>query len=150
MLGKVMHYSSGSQPWSLRHPDTAHFNDNNIIIIIHFIYRSLTWTQGHLSTPPFSDTPISGLGVSTNELMTWIRCVWLRRHAKHAVLGVPQGPGLGTTALQYCVILLTYFLCKVMCYGTFALLFRNLAWPNFSLFRNKTKKIYLSKVIFAH
>ncbi len=29
---------------------------------------------------PLSDTPISGLGVSTNELMIWIRCVWLRRH----------------------------------------------------------------------
>ncbi len=42
---------------------------------------------------PFSDTPLSGLGVSTNELMTWIGYVWLRRHAKHAVLGCLQDQG---------------------------------------------------------
>ncbi len=52
---------------------------------------------------------------------------------------VPQGPGLGTTALRYCYI--TYFLSKVMCYGTFALLFRNMAWPHFNLFRNMKKKM---------
>ncbi len=35
----------------------------------------------------------SGLGVSTNELMIWIRCVWLRWHRKHAVLGGLQERG---------------------------------------------------------
>ncbi len=35
----------------------------------------------------------SGLGVSTNELMIWIRCVWLRWHRKHAVLGGLQECG---------------------------------------------------------
>ncbi len=42
---------------------------------------------------PLSDTPNSGLGVSTNELMIWIRCVWLRWHGKHAVLGGLQERG---------------------------------------------------------
>ncbi len=39
---------------------------------------------------PLSDTPISGLGVFTNELRIWIRCVWLRRHGKHALLGASR------------------------------------------------------------
>ncbi len=30
----------------------------------------------HISHVSLSDTPISGLGVATNELMSWIRCDW--------------------------------------------------------------------------
>ncbi len=41
-----------------------------------------TFWMSHLS-----DTPISGLGVSTNELMTSIRCVWVGRNTKGALLG---------------------------------------------------------------
>ncbi len=30
----------------------------------------------HIYMSPLSDTPISGLGAATNELMSWIRCDW--------------------------------------------------------------------------
>ncbi len=36
---------------------------------------------------PVSDTLISGLAVSTNELMSWIRCNWWRRHTIQNVQG---------------------------------------------------------------
>ncbi len=49
---------------------------------------------------PLSDTPNSGLGVSTNELMIWIRCVRSRWNGKYAVLGGPPGARLGTTTLM--------------------------------------------------
>ncbi len=45
---------------------------------------------------PLSDTPISHPGVSSNELMSWIRCVWLGRHAKCALLGGAQDQGWET------------------------------------------------------
>ncbi len=47
---------------------------------------------------PFSDTRISGPGVSSNELMSWIRCVWLGRHKMCSVAGRPE-PGLRNTGL---------------------------------------------------
>ncbi len=35
---------------------------------------------------PLSHTPISGLGVATYELITWIKYIWLERYTKGAVL----------------------------------------------------------------
>lgn len=51
--------------------------------------NSLFECHGTFWTSPLSHKPVSGLGFSTNELMSWIMCVWLRRHAKCAVMGAP-------------------------------------------------------------
>ena len=48
-----------------------------------------------------SETPDSDLRVSTNELMIWIRCVWLRWHRTHSCsVGGPPGTRLGNTDLK--------------------------------------------------
>ncbi len=44
-------------------------------------------TLGHSICLPVSDTLISGLAVSTNELMSWIRCNWWGRHTIQNVQG---------------------------------------------------------------
>ncbi len=73
------------------------------------------------SISPLSETPISDLVVSTNELTSWIKCLWLGRNA---VLGVLQEwsrweslgliiQQIGTpTSSQQRSYLATFFQCK--------------------------------------
>ncbi len=49
----------------------------------------------HCTLSLLSDSPISRPGLSSNELMSWIRCVWLGRHTKCA------GGGGGWETLVY-------------------------------------------------
>ncbi len=49
-----------------------------------------TPSTAHFVCLPISDTPTSGLAVSTNELMSWIRCDRWGRHTRCEWLGVLQ------------------------------------------------------------
>ncbi len=59
-----------------------------------------TPSTGHFVCLPISDTPTSGLAVSTNELMSWIRCDRWGRHTKCAGVGYSR-TGLRTTDLKH-------------------------------------------------
>ncbi len=98
ILKKVLHGSSklynGSECWSrFWSPNKQHPSIKNPYTPVAVVLNHIPGGPLTLHMFLLSDTPISNLWVSTNEQVTCIRCVWLRRHAQCAVLGVLQECG---------------------------------------------------------
>ncbi len=98
ILKKVLHGSSklynGSECWSrFWSPNKQHPSIKNPYTPVAVVLNHIPGGPPTLHMFLLSDTPISNLWVSTNEQVTCIRCVWLRRHAQCAVLGVLQECG---------------------------------------------------------
>ncbi len=93
LLGSSKLYN-GSECWSrFWSPNKQHPSIKNPYTPVAVVLNHIPGGPPTLHMFLLSDTPISNLWVSTNEQVTCIRCVWLRRHAQCAVLGVLQECG---------------------------------------------------------
>ncbi len=79
-----------TEPWSLTHnPTGLKITPSTLLLkwnMVNNLWNNPVPVPRHCTfwMCPFSETPVLGHGFSTNELLTWIGCVWFGRRSKCA------------------------------------------------------------------